>query len=181
MRWPETAYKKSRGEDWGQNSTEYLSVRDKQKNSISGRRMRRDGKSKQGKARRAAVNRGREFHDMVCLLLTNHTKYHAWNRAKKIFFEFSNYETTVDLGERKGSQKWADVMSQQVPFTWWGRERSPAPVSNFLLSEMWTWVSSPRHKLTETIWDTLFEPVWKTPSAIEVYPRGHGRGLVFRK
>ena len=61
MRWPETAYKKSRGEDWGQNSTEYLSVRDKQKNSISGRRMRRDGKSKQGKARKAAVTGAESF------------------------------------------------------------------------------------------------------------------------
>ena len=60
MRWPETAYKKSRGEGWGQNSTEYLHIRDRQKNSISGR-MKRDEKNKQGKARRRAVTGGESF------------------------------------------------------------------------------------------------------------------------
>ena len=63
------------------------------------------------KSQERGCHRRREFHETICLLLTNHTKCHAWNRAKKIFFKFSNYETTVDLGERKGSQKWTDVMS----------------------------------------------------------------------
>ena len=60
MRWPETAYKKSRGEGWGQNSTEYLNVRDRQKKSISGR-TKRDEKNKQEKARRGAVTGGESF------------------------------------------------------------------------------------------------------------------------
>lgn len=36
----------------------------------------------------------------LCLLLTHNIQYHEENKARKTFFEFSNFKTTGDLGKK---------------------------------------------------------------------------------
>lgn len=136
-----TAYTKRKEECWGQNLTGRVkNLRDRQKNIFSRRKLRRNGRNQQGKARRGAVTGG-EFHETT----------YCWQIPSSAMRKIKLAKCALNFIIMKLVTLEREKF-QNRGLTWWvsnflylmKKATSPEPVSNFLLCEMWARVRPPR-------------------------------------